>query len=274
MIAADLMTENPRTIRATDPLGQAIEALQSIEVRHLPVVDDQNELVGMLSDRDLGSLMRTFSEGANAERLIVPLSRRRVAEFCCRPSSIATISSHASRSPSTPTSRSTDGAFSAMARRGGVLSSPSSGLPRPCSSRSTRSVQAPALSRSSTTRMRTPYRSVRRSAAGRCSASYRTPSSRGGFHFERPASTSELRETDRIPKSVRAASADAAISLAFCEEPVRSSCARECLPPVRPWNSFLRAGADSAGRGKDESSCPATPRTAQHVGDQRLRRTR
>lgn len=81
MIAADLMTENPRTIRATDPLGQAIEALESMKVRHLPVVDDQNELVGMLSDRDLGSLMRTFSEGADAERLIVPLSRRRVAEF-------------------------------------------------------------------------------------------------------------------------------------------------------------------------------------------------
>lgn len=81
MIAADLMTENPRTIRATDPLGQAIEALQSMEVRHLPVVDDQNELVGMLSDRDLGSLMRTFSEGADAERSIVPLSRRRVAEL-------------------------------------------------------------------------------------------------------------------------------------------------------------------------------------------------
>jgi CBS domain-containing protein len=81
MIAAELMTENPRTVRPTDPVSQALDALQSMEVRHLPVVNEQNELVGMLSDRDLGPLMRTFTEGADAERLIVPLSSRRVADF-------------------------------------------------------------------------------------------------------------------------------------------------------------------------------------------------
>jgi acetoin utilization protein AcuB len=80
MIAADLMTENPRTIRTTDPVSDAIEALQSMEIRHLPVVDHANNLVGMLSDRDLGPLMRNFTEGADAKRMIVPLSRRRVAE--------------------------------------------------------------------------------------------------------------------------------------------------------------------------------------------------
>jgi len=81
MIANDLMTENPRTIRATDPVGQALEALQSLEIRHLPVVDDDGELVGMLSDRDLGPLMKAFTEGVDAQRLIVPLSNRRVSDF-------------------------------------------------------------------------------------------------------------------------------------------------------------------------------------------------
>jgi acetoin utilization protein AcuB len=81
MTAADLMTENPRTIRATDTIAQALDALQSMEIRHLPVVDDANELVGILSDRDLGSMMRSFTEGADAQRLIVPLSQRRVADF-------------------------------------------------------------------------------------------------------------------------------------------------------------------------------------------------
>ncbi|MDF2692769.1 MAG: hypothetical protein K0S65_1152 [Labilithrix sp.] len=81
MIAADLMTANPRTIRATDVVSQALEAFQSLEIRHLPVIDDRNELIGMLSDRDLGPLMRTFTEGADAERMIVPLSSRRVADF-------------------------------------------------------------------------------------------------------------------------------------------------------------------------------------------------
>ena len=81
MIAAELMTENPRTIRPTDTLSAALEALQSSEIRHLPVVDDGNNLVGMLTDRDLGPLMRTFTEGAEAQRIIVPLSRRRVSDF-------------------------------------------------------------------------------------------------------------------------------------------------------------------------------------------------
>ena len=81
MVAADLMTENPRTIRLTDPVSEAVEALQSMEVRHLPGVDDENNLVGMLSDRDLGSLMRNFTEGADAERMVLPLSQRRVADF-------------------------------------------------------------------------------------------------------------------------------------------------------------------------------------------------
>jgi pimeloyl-ACP methyl ester carboxylesterase len=59
--------------RQTDPTIEAIDALQSLAIRHLPVVDDENNLVGMLSDRDLGSLMRT-SEEADAEGMVLPLS--------------------------------------------------------------------------------------------------------------------------------------------------------------------------------------------------------
>jgi acetoin utilization protein AcuB len=81
MIAADLMTENPRTMLPTDTVSQAVEALQSMNVRHLPIVDEGGRLIGMLSDRDLGPLMRTFTEDAEVEHMVVPLSRRRVAEL-------------------------------------------------------------------------------------------------------------------------------------------------------------------------------------------------
>jgi CBS domain-containing protein len=81
MIAAELMTDNPTTIRTIDTVGEALDALQSLEIRHLPVVDEGNNLVGMLSDRDLGSLMRTFTEGADAQGMILTLSQRRVADF-------------------------------------------------------------------------------------------------------------------------------------------------------------------------------------------------
>jgi CBS domain-containing protein len=80
MIAADVMTENPRTIGSNDTIAQAIDALQAMDVRHLPVVDEEGELVGMLSDRDLGPMMRTYVEGAEAERMVLPLSRTRVAQ--------------------------------------------------------------------------------------------------------------------------------------------------------------------------------------------------
>jgi acetoin utilization protein AcuB len=81
MIAADLMTENPRTIRSSDSVGEALEALQSMQIRHLPVVDAEGNLVGMLSDRDLGPLMRTYAEVSQAEPSVVPFSLRRVAEL-------------------------------------------------------------------------------------------------------------------------------------------------------------------------------------------------
>jgi len=82
--AQDIMTENPRTIGMNDSVADAIEALQSMDVRHLPVVDDQGELVGMLSDRDLGSWARQFSEGELARRSIVALSAVPVGNMMSR----------------------------------------------------------------------------------------------------------------------------------------------------------------------------------------------
>jgi acetoin utilization protein AcuB len=61
MISAhDVMTEDPATISMTATVGDAVRILQTLDVRHLPVVDDDGLLVGMLSDRDLRAL--TFPE--------------------------------------------------------------------------------------------------------------------------------------------------------------------------------------------------------------------
>jgi acetoin utilization protein AcuB len=80
MIAADIMTKNPRTVPASATVAEAVDLLQSMNVRHLPVVDDAGHLVGMLSDRDLGPLVRIFTEGAEAERMLA-LSQRQVSEL-------------------------------------------------------------------------------------------------------------------------------------------------------------------------------------------------
>jgi len=56
LTAHDLMTEDPKTISMSATLQRAIGLLQTLDVRHLPVVDDEGALVGMLSDRDVRGL--------------------------------------------------------------------------------------------------------------------------------------------------------------------------------------------------------------------------
>ena len=56
MIARDLMTEVPATVGPTATVRKAVDILQTLDIRHLPVVNDDGELIGMLSDRDLRSL--------------------------------------------------------------------------------------------------------------------------------------------------------------------------------------------------------------------------
>lgn len=50
------MTPDPVTIAAQAKLREAVDILQNLDVRHLPVVDEDGDLVGMLSDRDLRGL--------------------------------------------------------------------------------------------------------------------------------------------------------------------------------------------------------------------------
>src|SRR5262245_57877663 len=55
MRATEIMTEDPMTVEVTAKIAEAIDILQTLEIRHLPVVDRGGTLVGMISDRDLRS---------------------------------------------------------------------------------------------------------------------------------------------------------------------------------------------------------------------------
>lgn len=50
---ADAMTRDPQVARAGDHLLDAAARMQSLGVRHLPVVDGDNQVIGMLSDSDV-----------------------------------------------------------------------------------------------------------------------------------------------------------------------------------------------------------------------------
>lgn len=83
--AAELMTENLRTVRVDDPIGEAADVLQTTDFRHLLPVDEQGELVGMLSDRDLRALQLPCSADTAVARRA--LGRRRREKARCSASS-------------------------------------------------------------------------------------------------------------------------------------------------------------------------------------------
>lgn len=52
----DVMTRKPTAVRVNTSVESALAAMVELDVRHLPVVNEDHELVGMLSDRDFRGL--------------------------------------------------------------------------------------------------------------------------------------------------------------------------------------------------------------------------
>lgn len=53
MLVVERMTRNPITIPGSSTVKQALEIIESRKLRHLPVVDDKDTLVGIVSEKDL-----------------------------------------------------------------------------------------------------------------------------------------------------------------------------------------------------------------------------
>jgi acetoin utilization protein AcuB len=57
MLVRDAMTPRPVTIDAEAPVETAVATMRERRLRHLPVVDDDGRLVGIVTDRDLRSTL-------------------------------------------------------------------------------------------------------------------------------------------------------------------------------------------------------------------------
>ena len=66
------MSRNPATVRPEDGIKEAIWKMERGHFRHLPVVDDDGKLIGMLSDRDI-RLIRPSLAFVNKEDAMVQL---------------------------------------------------------------------------------------------------------------------------------------------------------------------------------------------------------
>ena len=80
MHVRDTMTKNPITITLSESLQDAMELMLRKHIRHLPVVDDQGLLVGIVTDRDLRRAAPSplFGRGVNAEEAMVNATVERV----------------------------------------------------------------------------------------------------------------------------------------------------------------------------------------------------
>jgi acetoin utilization protein AcuB len=57
MLVREVMTADPLTIDPEAPVETAVETMRERRLRHLPVVDDGGRLLGIVTDRDLRSVM-------------------------------------------------------------------------------------------------------------------------------------------------------------------------------------------------------------------------
>lgn len=79
MLVSELMHPHPVSIQKDTPVLSAAKLLESLDVRHLPVLEGST-LVGMLSDRDLGSALEDGLLDANSSAAQLPVSRIMTAD--------------------------------------------------------------------------------------------------------------------------------------------------------------------------------------------------
>jgi acetoin utilization protein AcuB len=94
MFISDYMTANPLTISAEMVLPEARQLLIDYHFRHLPVVDKENRLIGVVSDRDLRSAYpSTVLSDAEREKAFKKIEKISVGEIMSRNCSCLTLSS-------------------------------------------------------------------------------------------------------------------------------------------------------------------------------------
>jgi CBS domain-containing protein len=79
-LVRDAMTRDPAIARSDDHLLDAVGRMTSLGVRHLPVCDGENRVLGMLSDRDVRRVIGDFAASFGEEGLQVRVQSLRVQD--------------------------------------------------------------------------------------------------------------------------------------------------------------------------------------------------
>jgi acetoin utilization protein AcuB len=73
VVVQEIMTRNPYAIEANQSVREALHRLLSLDIRHLPVLDN-GVLVGMLSDRDVRGIASATLTGEASDQLSAAVS--------------------------------------------------------------------------------------------------------------------------------------------------------------------------------------------------------
>jgi len=74
---SDLMTREVVTLDANEALGVADDVMGLARIRHMPVLDEDEAVIGLVSQRDLfrGALARALGYGEHAQKKLLGLMR-------------------------------------------------------------------------------------------------------------------------------------------------------------------------------------------------------
>jgi acetoin utilization protein AcuB len=86
---SDYMTDCPVTVQTGLRLSDALDRMYSDNIRHLPVVDDDGKLVGMLSTRDIAAVAAMRS--LDPDRSTVEVAMARVPFTCAEHSPLLAV---------------------------------------------------------------------------------------------------------------------------------------------------------------------------------------
>lgn len=80
----DVMSRDPLTASTGDPLSAVIERMGRHGIRHLPVIDDDRRVIGMVSDRDVRTAIRNPLGAISARDAAVRIESTRVRQAMTR----------------------------------------------------------------------------------------------------------------------------------------------------------------------------------------------
>lgn len=71
-----VVTRNPVTLRESGTLGDALELMTSQKIHHVPIVDDEHHVIGLVSHRDVLAAANSSigSEAEQARARTIPIS--------------------------------------------------------------------------------------------------------------------------------------------------------------------------------------------------------